>query len=254
MNDVLMTIENLVPVPIADKEAFFLNTHNQIQPVVDKIVKHYKSLIIDGTTEEGRKELKNLGAEINKVIALIDSHGKEINDMLKAKPKLIDAGRRLIKEQLTDLRTELMKPYTDYEAEQKRLKEEERARIEAERKAEQEELERLRAEKARREREAKIAEEAAEKARLEAENKVKEAQHEAERIKQETELREQQRLAKEKQKADEDARRLADVDHKKQVKFSAYKCLLKNGIDKDIAIKVVNLVDAGEIQNIFIQY
>lgn len=254
MNDVLMTVENLVPVPIADKEAFFLNTHNQIQPVVDKIVKHYKSLIIDGTTEEGRKELKNLGAEINKVIALIDSHGKEINDMLKAKPKLIDAGRRLIKEQLTDLRTELMKPYTDYEAEQKRLKEEERARIEAERKAEQEELERLRAEKAQREREAKIAEEAAEKARLEAENKVKEAQHEAERIKQETELREQQRLAKEKQKADEDARRLADVDHKKQVKFSAYKCLLKNGIDKDIAIKVVNLVDAGEIQNIFIQY
>lgn len=254
MNDVLMTIENLVPVPIADKEAFFLNTHNQIQPVVDKIVKHYKSLIIDGTTEEGRKELKNLGAEINKVIALIDSHGKEINDMLKAKPKLIDAGRRLIKEQLTDLRTELMKPYTDYEAEQKRLKEEERARIEAERKAEQEELERLRAEKARREREAKIAEEAAEKARLEAENKVREAELKLEQIKQEAEFKEQIRLAEEKQKADEEARRNTNTEHQRKINNQVIDAFCNFGIERQIAINVLKLIVKNKIPNITIKY
>lgn len=254
MNNVLMTIEKLVPVPIADKEAFFLNEDNQIQPVIDKVIKHYKSLVIDGTTEEGRKELKNLGVEINKVIALIDGHGKEINDILKAKPKLIDVGRKLVKDQLTNLRTEIMEPYTLYEAEQKRIKEEEQAAIEAQRKAEQVELEKLRAEKAQAEREKQLIEQAANKAKLEAENKAREAELALQHERQENERKERERLAIIHRQQDEEAKRLADVNHRKNIKNNIYLTLTNFGIEDQIAKDVIDLIDSGKIPNININY
>lgn len=226
----IIEIKNLVPINYESREKFFLNENNEVQPLIDAIKAHYQGIAfdgMDGKTEEGRKAIKKLAAELNNKIKEIDDIGKSVTDILKAKPKKIDAGRKTIRDALTEVYNEIRKPVVEYEAEQARIK------------AEQE---------------AKVAEEAAQKVRLEAENKVKKAQQEAEQIKQEAELKEQQRLAEEKRKADEEARRLADTDHKKRVKYSAYKCLLENGIDKDTAIKVVNLIDDGAIQNIFIIY
>lgn len=253
----IIEIKNLVPINYESREKFFLNENNEVQPLIDAIKAHYQGIAfdgMDGKTEEGRKAIKKLAAELNNKIKEIDDIGKSVTDILKAKPKKIDAGRKTIRDALTEVYNEIRKPVVEYEAEQVRIKAEQEAKVAEEQRKKDEELARLRAEKEQREREAKIAEEAAEKARLEAENKVKEAQQEAEQIKREAELKEQQRLAEEKLKADEEARRLADANHKKQVKYSAYKCLLENGIDKDTAIKVVNLIDAGAIQNIFIKY
>lgn len=254
MNNVLITVEKLVPVPIADKEAFFLNEDNQIQPVVDKIIEHYKNLVIDGSTEDGRKELRKVGAEINKVVDVIDGHGKEIVDILKAKPKQIDAGRKLIKDQLAELRAEIIKPVTDYDDKQKRIKAEEQAKIEAQRKAEQEELERLRAEKAQREREAQLIEQAANKAKLEAENKAREAELALQREREENERKERERLANEQRKADEEARRSADVEHRRKINRQILESLMNFGIAEETATDIVKLLATNKIPNVTINY
>ncbi|XKM12697.1 hypothetical protein RCS94_06620 [Orbaceae bacterium ac157xtp] len=254
MSDVPMVIEKLVPTAITDKEKFFLNEDNQIQPVVDEVVKYYKSLVIDGTTEDGRKELKKIGTEINKVIEHIDGHGKEIVDDLKAKPKKIDAGRKLIRDQLADLRTEIIKPLTDYEAEQKRIKEEAQAKIEAVRKAEQEELERLRAEKEQREREEKIKAEAVEAAKREAENKVREAELALQREREENKRKEREREAEIQRQKDEEERRLADVNHRKKLNNEALREFCNFGISEETAKDVIKLIIGGKIPHITINY
>jgi colicin import membrane protein len=253
----IIEVASLVPTEHVQREKLFLNENNEVQPLIEAVASHYKNLIfsgMDGSTDAGRKAIKKVAAELNSKIKEIDDIGKSVTDILKAKPKKIDAGRKLIRDALTEVYNEIRKPVVEYEAEQARIKAEEQARIEAQRQAEQAELARLRAEKEQREREAKIAEEAANKAKLEAENKVREAELALQREREENRRKEAMQLAEEQRKANEEAKRLADVEHKRKVKFSAYKCLLENGINKDLAVKVINLIDAGEIQNVFIKY
>ncbi|OCG45677.1 hypothetical protein A9G34_00830 [Gilliamella sp. Choc4-2] len=253
----IIEVASLVPAEHVQREKLFLNENNEVQPLIEAVASHYKNLIfsgMDGSTDAGRKAIKKVAAELNSKIKEIDDIGKSVTDILKAKPKKIDAGRKLIRDALTEVYNEIRKPVVEYEAEQARIKAEEQARIEARRQAEQAELARLRAEKEQREREAKIAEEAANKAKLEAENKVREAELALQREREENRRKEAMQLAEEQRKANEEAKRLADVEHKRKVKFLAYKCLLENGINKDLAVKVINLIDAGEIQNVFIKY
>lgn len=250
----LIYLTSPFPTEYLTREKFFLNENNEINPLIEKIRDHYLSIEIDGSTDEGRKQLKKLATELNKVKNTIDGFGKEIVDVLKAKPKKIDAGRKTIKDALDNVYNTILKPVREYDAEQARIKAEAQAKLEEQQRKEHEELERLRAEKAQQEREARIAEEAASRARIEAENKIREAELALQRERKEAERKENARIAEEQRKADEEARRLADVEHKKQVKFLAYKCLLENGIDKDSAVKVINLIDAGDVQNVFIKY
>ena len=253
----IIEIKNLMPLGYADREAFFLNENNEAQALIDAVKKYYSSLTFDGAdgkTPAGRKAIKDLAAELNKKIKEIDNAGKDIVSILKAKPSKIDATRKKIRDELGALYDEIRRPVIEYEAEQARIKAEEEAKIEAQRKAEQEELSRLRAEKEQRYRDARIAEEAAEKARLEADNRAREAELALQREREETARKEREKLAEIQRTKEEEARRIADVEHKRQVKYSAFKCLLENSIDKDTAIKIVNMIDDGKIKNVFIKY
>lgn len=253
----IIEIKNLVPINYESREKFFLNENNEVQPLIDAIKAHYQGIVfdgMDGKTEAGRKAIKKLAAELNNKIKEIDDAGKSVTDILKAKPKKIDAGRKTIRDALTELYNEIRKPVVEYEAEQARIKAEQEAKVAEEQRKKDEELARLRAEKEQREREAKIAEEAAQKVRLEAENKVKKAQQEAEKVKQEAELKEQQRLAEEKRKADEEARRKADVEHQRKVNNQAIEAFYNFGIQKQIAIDVLKLIVKNKIPNVTIQY
>ena len=253
----IIEVASLVPAEHVQREKLFLNENNEVQPLIEAVASHYKNLIfsgMDGSTDAGRKAIKKVAAELNSKIKEIDDIGKSVTDILKAKPKKIDAGRKLIRDALTEVYNEIRKPVVEYEAEQARIKAEEQARIEAQRQAEQAELARLREEKEQREREARIAEEAANKARLEAENKAREAELALQREREENAKKERERLAEIQRAKEEEAKRLADEEHKRQVKYSSFKCLLENGIDKDIAIKIINMIDDGKIENVFIKY
>ncbi|MCW9157672.1 hypothetical protein N5I54_26500, partial [Klebsiella quasipneumoniae] len=81
------------------------------------------------------------------------------------------------------------------------------------------------------------------------------AQEEADRIRREAEQREQARLAEEKRKADEQARREADVRHRKAVGVEVVKALMANtSLTRDQAIEVLTAVKDGRIPHTGISY
>ncbi|GKP40539.1 TolA protein [Klebsiella pneumoniae] len=167
------------------------------------------------------------------------------------------------------------------EAERQRIAREEEIKRLAEEKAKREAAEQAQREidaAAAREREAILAKERAERERIEAQQRAereqreaaeraerekqaaveaerRKAQEEADRIRREAEQREQARLAEEKRKADEQARREADVKHRKAVGTEIVKALLANtSLTRDQAIEVLTAVKDGRIPHTGISY
>ncbi|MBZ6644481.1 hypothetical protein [Klebsiella michiganensis] len=167
------------------------------------------------------------------------------------------------------------------EAERQRIAREEEIKRQAEEKAKREATEKAQREidaAAAREREAILAKERAERERIEAQQRAvreqreaaeraerekqaaveaerRKAQEEADRIRREAEQREQARLAEEKRKADEQARREADVKHRKAVGVEVVKALMANtSLTRDQAIEVLTAVKDGRIPHTGISY
>ncbi|HFR4588400.1 TPA: hypothetical protein ACHVT3_000527 [Klebsiella pneumoniae] len=131
---------------------------------------------------------------------------------------------------------------------------EQRAQREREEAALREAALKAQAEQAERDRiAAELKAEADKKAAVEAERRK--AQEEADRIRREAEQREQVRLAEEKRKADEQARREADVKHRKAVGAEVVKALMANtSLTRDQAIEVLTAVKDGRIPHTGISY
>ncbi|MDV1189274.1 hypothetical protein [Raoultella planticola] len=167
------------------------------------------------------------------------------------------------------------------EAERQRIAREEEIKRQAEEEAKREAAEKAQREidaAAAREREAILAKERAERERIEAQQRAereqreaaeraerekqaaveaerRKAQEEADRIRREAEQREQARLAEEKRKADEQARREADVKHRKAVSVEVVKALMANtSLTRDQAIEVLTAVKDGRIPHTGISY
>ncbi|MFL7751386.1 hypothetical protein VZC42_17375 [Raoultella ornithinolytica] len=167
------------------------------------------------------------------------------------------------------------------EAERQRIAREEEIKRQAEEKAKREAAEKAQREidaAAAREREAILAKERAERDRIEAQQRAereqreaaeraerekqaaveaerRKAQEEADRIRREAEQREHAWLAEEKRKADEQARREADVKHRKAVSVEVVKALMANtSLTRDQAIEVLTAVKDGRIPHTGISY
>lgn len=82
---------------------------------VAEITRIAKSAIIDYTTKEGAIQLKLLGKNISKCKKILDDEGKKLCDILKERPKLIDATRRKMRQQLEALEEEILLPLTEIE-------------------------------------------------------------------------------------------------------------------------------------------
>ncbi|HDY8838019.1 hypothetical protein [Klebsiella pneumoniae] len=131
---------------------------------------------------------------------------------------------------------------------------EQRAQREREEAAHREAVLKAQAEQAERDRiAAEQKAEADKKAAVEAERRK--ALEEADRIRRDAEQREQARLADEKRKADEQARREADVRHRKAVGVEVVKALMANtSLTRDQAIEVLTAVKDGRIPHTGISY
>ncbi|HGH0724284.1 TPA: hypothetical protein ACJHG1_002883 [Klebsiella pneumoniae] len=131
---------------------------------------------------------------------------------------------------------------------------EQRAQREREEAAHREAVLKAQAEQAERDRIAAVQKAEADKqAAIEAERRK--AQEESDRIRREAEQREQARMAEEKRKADEQARREADVKHRKAVGTEIVKALLANtSLTRDQAIEVLAAVKDGHIPHTGISY
>lgn len=291
---------------------------------VNQMLEHIKSLAeeerkeldSDFSVAKNRKAVASLAYKVAQTKTYIDKEGKAVVDKLKELPKKVDASRKIFRDELDALSTDIRKPLTEWEAQEKareeaealkkqieadheealqmnelfdlRKAEEERkriareeemkrqaaeqARLEAERKAQQE-IEAA----ARREREAKEAaeraerekqeaiqraEQAAKEAKEKAERDAKEAQERAEREKQlaiererkKAQEAEQARLAEEERKRQEEAKRQADKEHQKAINNQAMQDLIDAGIPEECAKNCIIAIAKNLVSNVKIHY
>lgn len=166
------------------------------------------------------------------------------------------------------------------EAERQRIAREEEIKRQAEEKAKREAAEQAQREidaaasrereallaKERAEREKKEAAEKAERDRIAAEQKAeadkqaaidserRKAQEEADRIRRETEAKEAALLAEQKRIAEEEARRTADVEHRRSINATAVQALIDQGIPEDWAKSCVVAIARGKVPATTIKY
>ncbi|EPG6917148.1 TPA: cell envelope biogenesis protein TolA [Proteus mirabilis] len=291
---------------------------------VNQMLEHIKSLAeeerkeldSDFSVAKNRKAFASLAYKVAQTKTYIDKEGKAVVDKLKELPKKVDASRKMFRDELDALSTDIRKPLTEWEAQEKareeaealkkqievdheealqmnelfdlRKAEEERkriareeemkrqaaeqARLEAERKAQQE-IEAA----ARREREAKEAaeraerekqeaiqraEQAAKEAKEKAERDAKEAQERAEREKQlaieavrkKVQEAEQARLAEEERKRQEEAKRQADKEHRRKYNQEILQALVSHGFDEKLATEFIKLVASNKIPHMTMNY
>ncbi|HHJ1018193.1 TPA: hypothetical protein ACQFJI_000501 [Escherichia coli] len=113
-------------VVIEKKNAMAVFTNNdQLDPLIEAIEKEARSLVPDVTTKKGRDAIASMAHKVARSKTYIDNAGKDLVAELKALPKQIDEGRRVVRERLDALKDEVRRPLTEWEAEQERIKAEE---------------------------------------------------------------------------------------------------------------------------------
>ncbi|MBI6529036.1 cell envelope biogenesis protein TolA [Proteus vulgaris] len=211
---------------------------------VNQMLEHIKSLAeeerkeldSDFSVAKNRKAFASLAYKVAQTKTYIDKEGKAVVDKLKELPKKVDASRKLFRDELDALSTDIRKPLTEWEAQEKAREEAEalkkqievdheealqmnelfdlrKAEEERQRIAREEEMKRQAAEQARLEAERKARQEIEAAARRERE--AKEAAERAEREKQEAIQRAEQAAKEAKEKAEREKQLAIEAERKK---------------------------------------
>lgn len=211
---------------------------------VNQMLEHIKSLAeeerkeldSDFSVAKNRKAFASLAYKVAQTKTYIDKEGKAVVDKLKELPKKVDASRKIFRDELDALSTDIRKPLTEWE-------EQEKAREEAEALKKQIELDHEEAlqmnelfdlrkaeeERKRIAREEEMKRQASEQARLEAERKAqqeieaaakrereaREAAERAEREKQEVIQRAEQAAKEAQERAEREKRLAIEAERKK---------------------------------------
>ncbi|ARA24309.1 TPA: cell envelope biogenesis protein TolA [Proteus mirabilis] len=218
---------------------------------VNQMLEHIKSLAeeerkeldSDFSVAKNRKAFASLAYKVAQTKTYIDKEGKAVVDKLKELPKKVDASRKLFRDELDLLSTDIRKPLTEWEEQEKAREEAEalkkqieldheealqmnelfdlrKAEEERQRIAREEEMKRQAAEQARLEAERKAQQEIEAAARRERE--AKEAVERAEREKQEAIQRAEQAAKEAKEKAERDAKEAQErAEREKQLAIEA---------------------------------
>ena len=105
---------------VTNWEELFLNKENFRQVLIDA-QKIGRGLVADPTTKEGCIQIKTMAKKISTLQNLIEEKGQQIAAELKAKPKLIDATRKEVKDTLDKLKEDVLKPIVDIEKRQEQI-------------------------------------------------------------------------------------------------------------------------------------
>lgn len=100
-----------------DPEQLFLDKQNFV-PMLQQVKMIARGLVADPTTKEGASQRKALSRKIGSLKTAIEDEGKKVAAALKAKPKIIDATRKEVKDTLEMLQDELLQPLKEIEARQ----------------------------------------------------------------------------------------------------------------------------------------
>ena len=179
----------------------------------------------DLSTKRGRDRIASLAAQVSRSKTAVERPGREYLKSIKALPRLIETELREFADMCDDLRDEVRRPLTEWEAEQ--------ARIEDERKA---------------------AEAAAALAlQVDADHEIallmdREIDHQREEARQAAEQAQREQAA-------EQARREADVQHKRAINTAAMRALVEHaGLTDEQAKAVIVAIARGQVGNVSIRY
>lgn len=111
----LQKVEKLTPAIFEQKK---------ITKLIKDVKREVLSLVPDATTDKGRKEVKSLAYKVARSKTTLDTMGKEHVATIKAEAKVVDDCRKLWRDAMDELKTEVLQPVTEYE-------EKEAARVEA---------------------------------------------------------------------------------------------------------------------------
>jgi len=116
MNEQLITIKdkNILQVFTQDKG---------LDPYVEMIKKEVREFNHDLDTDKGRKATASLAAKVARSKTYLDGLGKALVSDWKAKAKVVDGSRKIMRDQLDELKKEARKPLDEWEAlEEKKIK------------------------------------------------------------------------------------------------------------------------------------
>lgn len=91
----------------------------KVSDILDKIKKEARSVVIDISTESGRKECASVAYKIARSKTALDSMGKDLVEGWKTQAKAIDAERKRIRDELDALKDEIRAPLTELENKEK---------------------------------------------------------------------------------------------------------------------------------------
>lgn len=114
-----------LPESPTDLEAAFIS-EDYTDRLIEEVRSKAKSVVGDLNTVKGRKAYISMAATVRSSKVAIDDAGKALVAEMKKRPALVDASRRKIREALDELAIEIRQPVTDWEAEQERIKAEEK--------------------------------------------------------------------------------------------------------------------------------
>lgn len=95
-----------------------LTDHDQRDTFYAHIQREVEAFKPDTSTEKGRKAIKAFAYKITRTKTAIDDAGKLLNEEARARINAVDAERRVVKEKLTLLATEVRAPLTKWEADE----------------------------------------------------------------------------------------------------------------------------------------
>ena len=84
-----------------------------MSPILDAIRAEVLSNLPDTLTDKGRKEIASIAHKVAKSKVLLDSLGKDLADDLNAKLKPINAERKIARDTLDELKSEVRQPLTE---------------------------------------------------------------------------------------------------------------------------------------------
>jgi hypothetical protein len=104
-------------------------TEGGSESVIDAIRKQVEGLVLDISTEKGRKEIASVAYKIARTKTALDEQGKMLKAEMQKTVDLVDGERKKIRDAMDALKEEVRKPLTDWENAEKLRVEGREARI-----------------------------------------------------------------------------------------------------------------------------
>ena len=110
------TATELAEIPPAETVLQVYQTPNGLDPYIERVRAEVTGQPVDLSTKKGRDAVASRAFKVRKIKNSLDSLGKEQVDKLKEIPKLIDAERKRMRDELDALAEEVRRPLDEWEA------------------------------------------------------------------------------------------------------------------------------------------